>query len=48
MSWPALIELEIASWPEWKNVPSPMKTICLFVMNGSMPEPVPPPRPMPQ
>ena len=29
----------MAIWPEWKNVPSPMKTICLFVMNGSMPLP---------
>ncbi len=24
----------MAIWPEWKNVPSPMKTICLLVMNG--------------
>ena len=40
MSWPFLIELEIASWPLWKKVESPMKTTCLLVMNGSMPRPV--------
>src|SRR5258708_15436147 len=36
----------MAICPEWKKVPSPMKTICLLVMYGSMPVPVPPPRPM--
>ena len=48
MSWLCLIELVMAIWPEWKNVESPMKTICLLSMNGSMPLPVPPPRPMPE
>ena len=28
MSWPALMALEMAIWPEWKKVPSPMKTSC--------------------
>jgi len=48
MSWASLTALEIASCPEWKKVESPMNTTCLFVMNGSMPEPVPAPSPMPE
>ncbi len=47
MSCPFLIESEIAAIPLWKKVESPMNTTCLFVMNGSIPAPVPPPNPMP-
>ena len=48
MSWPFLIESEMAIIPVWKKVESPMKTTCLLSMKGSMPAPVPPPKPMPE